>query len=76
VLGLTFFVTHLKPRDSEPNLRQLDNQAPEFRGPLKTVKIHAALARFWLCNAGFGAARPGDGAPALRDVELESRNFC
>jgi len=40
------------------------------------VKIHAALARFWLVNAGFEAARPGNGGTAFRDVELESRNFC
>jgi len=73
---LHVLVTHLKPRESEPNLRQMDNPVFEFRGPLKTVKIHAALARFWLCIAGFEAARPRDGAPALRDVELESRNFC
>jgi hypothetical protein len=40
------------------------------------VKIHTALARFWLVIAGFEAARHGKGATAFRDVELESSNFC
>jgi len=34
------------------------------------------LARFWLLIAGLEAARPGNGATAFRDVELESKKFC
>jgi len=36
----------------------------------EAVKIHTALARFWLNIAGFESARPRNGATAFRDVEL------